>query len=47
MYHTYYMAFIKKTITISKEQNEWLESNCINLSRLVQKVIDNKCKKDK
>jgi len=39
------MGYVKKTITITKEQAKWVENNCINLSRLVQKFIDKKCKK--
>lgn len=39
------MSFVRKAITITKEQNEWIENNCINLSRLVQKIIDKRIKK--
>ena len=39
------MEYIKKTITITKEQNEWVKENCINLSRLVQKELNKKMKK--
>ena len=42
----YNMAYIKKTITITENQNRWIEENCINLSRLVQKMIDKKRGKD-
>lgn len=41
----YNMEYIKKTITITKEQNEWVKENCINLSRLVQKELNKKMKK--
>lgn len=40
MYYTYYMEYIKKTITITKEQAKWVEENAINLSRFVQKALD-------
>ena len=39
-------VFIKKTITITKEQQDWLFKNCINLSRFVQKGIDSEIKKN-
>ena len=45
MYNMYNMEYIKKTITITKEQNEWVKENCINLSRLVQKELNKKMKK--
>lgn len=38
------MVFKKKTITITEEQDNWLKENCINLSRLVQKAIDERRK---
>ena len=31
---------IKKTITIREDQEEWIRSRCINLSRFVQAKID-------
>ncbi|MEK6878294.1 MAG: hypothetical protein AABY22_01730 [Nanoarchaeota archaeon] len=47
MYYTYYMVdYIKKTITITKEQAEWIKEKSINLSRFVQSAID-KSKKSK
>ncbi len=39
------MEYIKKTITITKEQDEWIKEDCINLSRLVQKELNKKMKK--
>jgi len=39
------MVYVKKTITITSEQNKWIDENCINLSRLVQKIINKKLKK--
>lgn len=38
----YNMPFVKKTITITKEQDKWIKENCINLSRMVQKVLQEK-----
>ena len=34
------MEFVKKTITITKENSNWIDKNSINLSRFVQKKID-------
>jgi len=31
--------FVKKTITIEKNQSDWAKSNSINLSRFVQKHL--------
>lgn len=45
MYHTYDMEYIKKTITIKKEQEDWIKQNNINLSRLVQAELDRRIKK--
>ncbi len=45
MYNMYNMEYIKKTITITKEQDEWIKEDCINLSRLVQKELNKKMKK--
>lgn len=40
MYNTYYMVeYIKKTITITKEQAKWIKDKSISLSRFVQKAI--------
>jgi len=39
------MVFVKKTITITKEQNIWIKDNYINLSRLVQKILEERRKK--
>lgn len=41
----YNMRYIRKTITITEAQEKWIKDNCINLSRLIQKVIDEKIKK--
>ena len=38
---------IRKNITIEKEHADWLENNSINLSRFVQRCIDDKIKLDK
>ena len=38
MYYTYNM--IHKTITIKQIHEEWIEKNTINLSRFVQRKID-------
>ena len=38
------MTYIRKLITIRPDQAEWIEENCINLSRFVQKCIDRKVK---
>jgi len=32
--------YIKKTITITKEQAKWIKDKMINLSRFVQNAID-------
>ena len=34
------MKYIRKTITITEEQNKWLKDNCINFSRLIQKHLE-------
>jgi len=39
------MEYIKKTITIKKEQEDWIKQNNINLSRLVQAELDRRIKK--
>jgi len=39
------MEYVKKTITITKKQAKWISDNSINLSRLVQKTIEQKNKK--
>lgn len=31
---------VKKTISIKEKHNTWVEENSINLSRFVQKMID-------
>lgn len=36
------MTYIKKTITIKDKHEDWLHENSTNLSRFVQKIIDNK-----
>lgn len=36
-----------KSVSISEEQNAWLEKNHISLSALVQDAIDNEIKKRK
>lgn len=36
-----YMPAVKKTITISADQAKWITDNSINLSKLVQKCINN------
>lgn len=42
MYYTYYTMYKKKTITIKKEHEDWIEKNNINLSRFVQMCIQKK-----
>lgn len=42
-YYTYNMVkkeYVKKTITILKEQSQWINDNAVNLSRFVQKNIE-------
>lgn len=39
------MEYVKKTITIKKDQEEWIKENHINLSRLVQAELDRRIKK--
>lgn len=34
------MSAVKKTITITEKQANWVQSRAINLSRLVQQVLD-------
>ncbi len=34
------MEYVRRHITIKKEHAEWVEKNCINLSRFVQKRIE-------
>ena len=43
MYYTYNM--IHKTITIEQKHEDWIKDNSINLSRYVQKKIDEELKK--
>jgi len=31
---------VKKTILITKKQEEWLKENCINLSLFIRKCLD-------
>jgi len=38
--------FVRKTISISKEQEKYIEENCINLSRLVQKKLNEVIEKE-
>lgn len=45
MHYTYNMKYIRKTITITEEQEKWIKDNCINLSRFIQKELDKKIKK--
>lgn len=45
MYYTYNM--IHKTITIKFEHQEWIMDNSINLSRYIQKKIEEEIKKNK
>jgi len=40
MYHMVKSEYVKKTITILKEQAQWVDENAINLSRFVQKALD-------
>ena len=35
---------VKKTISITKKQDDWITINCLNLSRFVQKKLDEKIK---
>lgn len=44
MYSMYSM--IHKTITIKQEHEDWIKENCINLSRYVQKKIEEELSKD-
>lgn len=44
-YYHYYMNYLKKTITITKEQNNWVDKETINLSRFVQKAIEGAMRK--
>jgi len=37
---------VKKSITITEEQDRWLEENSINLSKFVRKCIEEKMKKE-
>ncbi len=39
------MEYVKKTITITKDQENWINKESINLSRFVQKCISKKVKK--
>lgn len=39
MYYQYDMEYVKKTITITEEQDRWINEKSINLSRLVQKCL--------
>ena len=39
------MKYIKKTITITEDNDKWLRENSINLSRFVQKCIDKNANK--
>ncbi len=39
------MMYVRKMITIRPDQAEWIEENAINLSKLVQKCIDERMKK--
>ena len=36
---------VKKSITITEEQDRWLEENSINLSKFVRKCIEEKMEK--
>lgn len=38
---------IRKNITIKKQHADWIENNSINLSRFVQRCIDDKIESDK
>jgi len=37
--------YVRKQITIKKEHEEWIKKNCINLSRFVQKKIEEEIEK--
>lgn len=39
------MTFMRRTISITKEQDKWVEYNCISLSKLTQKAIESKMRK--
>ena len=39
--------YVKKHITLKKEHAEWVEKNCINLSRFVQRQIDEEIEKER
>lgn len=46
MYYMYFMVnYVKKTITIKKEHDDWIKKNAINLSRFVQNCIEKITKK--
>lgn len=37
---------VRKSITIKDKHEKWLNENAISLSRLIQKVIDDRMKKE-
>lgn len=45
MYYQYNMEYVKKTITITDEQEKWINEHSINLSRFVQKCLDEKIRR--
>jgi len=41
------MSFVRKTISITKEQAEFIRRHCINLSRFTQVEIDKEIEENK
>lgn len=41
------MGYVRKSISIREDQNEWLKEHSINLSRLVQRALDQLMKGEK
>tara|TARA_Y100000310_G_C20578340_1_gene761641 strand:- start:483 stop:620 length:138 start_codon:yes stop_codon:yes gene_type:complete len=39
------VEFAKKTVSIRKDQDEWLKRHSISLSRLTQKLLDKEIKR--
>ena len=39
--------YVKKHLTITDDQDKYIEKECINLSKLVQKTLKEKMDKDK
>ena len=50
MYYTYNMKetnYIRKGITITREQEDWVQKNSINLSRFIQQCLNERIKQHK